>query len=72
MSKKTYIFNQATFRYDVMEAKVNEDGNKKLTKTYVDFYNAKSNIPDAGTRVVREEKKNFFHRFINIVEAIKE
>ena len=47
MITKKYTFNHSTWRYDVLEIETLENGNKlQISKTYLDFYVGKTNIPN--------------------------
>jgi hypothetical protein len=57
MITKKYTFNHSTWRYDVLEIETLENGNKRqISKTYLDFYVGKTNIPNITKPKIKKRK----------------
>jgi hypothetical protein len=63
MITKKYMFNHSTWRYDVLEIETLENGNsRQISKTYLDFYVGKTNIPNVVNHKIKKRK---YLNFIN-------
>ena len=57
MITKKYTFNHSTWQYDVLEIETLENGNsRQISKTYLDFYVGKTNIPKVVNRKIKKRK----------------